>query len=230
VRGLDVSEEVAELVGEQNLRLLAEQVAYGGYTCTICERASTLAERPASVVVFYGVTVTAVKIAHASCSRSRVIDAELDPATDIQATAVAGVFPSATELGARPVLLVEMGMIDVAPGRERVDGVIREILAQGLHLISQIDGTPPFAVGWTVTLSAPEGVRVMGPGQLVYDGTASRPDGWEQVVAALGNRCELFVGVNIRLAEGLGDDLHRLRDASRAGLLAGGSVAVRFTG
>lgn len=77
------------------------------------------------------------------------------------------------------------------------------------------------------------GVRVEGPELLVYDGTAWRPDAWEQVVAAAGGRCEVFVGVGLRLAEGLadvGDGLRRLREASRTGLLAGGNVLVRRAG
>jgi hypothetical protein len=84
-----------------------------------------------------------------------------------------------------------------------------------------------------VTLSDPDGVRVTGPDTLLYDGTAWRPDGWERLVDALGGRCELFVGVGLRLAAGLpsgGEGLRRLRDASRAGLLTGGSVGVRLAG
>jgi hypothetical protein len=62
-------------------------------------------------------------------------------------------------------------MFDVAPGRERVDGVIRDMLAQGLHLVSRVGRTPPFVAGWAVTLSGTDGVLVMSPAQLVYDGS-----------------------------------------------------------
>jgi hypothetical protein len=212
VQELQVSAEVAETVGEQNLRLLAEQAAAGGYTCTVCdERASSLAE-PASVVVVCDGSVTSVKLAHTSCESSRVVDVapgSLRVAAETPATAVAGILPSAGEFGMRPVLLVEMAdTVDVAGGGERVDGVITHVIARGLHLVDRVGRTAPVAAGWAVMLSGPDGVRVTGPDTLVYDGTAWRPDGWE------------------RLAAGL----RRLRDASRAGLLAGASVGVRVAG
>jgi hypothetical protein len=237
VQDLEVSAEVAELVGAENLRLLAEQAAAGGYTCTVCERrASSLAEPASVVVVRYG-TVTSVKLAHVACASSRVVDVApgaLRVAAETPATAVAGIFPSAGEFGRRPVLLVEMAdTVDVAGGGERVDGVITHLIGRGLHLVTRIGRTAPVAAGWAVTLSGPDGVRVTGPDTLVYDGTAWRPDGWERLVDALGGRCELFVGVGLQLAAGLpggSEGLRRLRDASGAGLLAGGSVGVRLAG
>jgi hypothetical protein len=238
VRELQVSAAVAELVGEQNLRLLAEQAQAGGYTCTVCEqRAASLAEHPASVLVVRDGTVTAVKLSHVACESSRVVDAPpgaLRVAAETPATAVAGILPSAAEFGMRPALLVEMAdTVDVAGGGERVDGVITHVVERGLHLVARIGTTPPAVAGWAVTLSGRDGVQVTSPDTLVYDGSAWRPDGWERLVDALGGRCELYIGVGLRLAAGLpggAEGLRRLRDASRAGLLAGGSVGVRLAG
>lgn len=238
VRDLQVSAAVAELIGEQDLRLLAEQAAASGYTCAVCEqRASSLAAHPASVLVVRDDALTAVKLAHVACASSQVVDVEpgsLRVAAETSATAAAGILPSAGEFGARPVLLVEMAAtIDVGGGGERVDGLITHVVGRGLHLVARIGRTPPAAAGWAVTLSGPDGVRVTGPDTLVYEGTASRPDGWEQLVDALGGRCELYVGVGLQLAAGLpggAAGLRRLREVSQAGLLAGGSVAVRLAG
>jgi hypothetical protein len=57
------------------------------------------------------------------------------------------------------------------------------------------------------------------------------PEGNRERRSAPPSCLELFVGVGLRLAAGLpsgGEGLRRLRDASRAGLLAGGSVNVRL--
>lgn len=227
----EVSAEVAELIGAENLRLLAARAA-SGYTCSVCRQQAASLDDPASVVVFRDATLTAVKLAHTRCSGSRVVEVapgSLQTTNEAPALAVAGVLPSAGELGMRPVLIVELGAIDVGGGGDRVDGVVTALIERGLHLVDRVGRTAPVVEGWAVTLIGAD-VRAEGPDMRVYEGQAWRPDGWEQLVSALGGRCELFIGVGLRLTEGLGDaveGIRRLQEASRAGLLVGGTVRCR---
>lgn len=228
-----VAAAVAELVGAEDLRLL-EVHAQTGYTCVVCQQeGQSLAEEPASVVLLRDEFMTVARLAHVRCSASRVVDlppGSLRAAEEAPASAVSWVVPSASELGVRPLIVVEMSAaISVVDGPERVDALISGMLRQGLHLIARIGRTAPPAEGWAVTLTGSDTVRIDGPGTLVYDGTLWRPPAWEQAVVALGGACEVLVGVGLQLAQApgsVGEGLQRLRDVSRAGLLAGGLVPV----
>lgn len=174
------------------------------------------------------------RLAHVRCSPSRVVDlppGSLRAAEEAPAVAVSWVVPSASELGVRPLIVVEMSAtISIVAGPERVDALMSGMLRQGLHLIARVGRPAPPAEGWAVTLTGADTVRIDGPGTLVYDGTLWRPPSWEQAVAALGGMCEVLVGVGLQLAQvpgSVGEGLQRLRDASHAGLLAGALVPVR---
>jgi hypothetical protein len=230
VAGLQVSEEVAAVVGAGNLAQLAATAA-GSFECARCGATASLSDGPATVVAFRDGILTVARIAHESCSSSQVVDVPegtLRVAEQAPAVAVAAVLPHSA--GLRPVLVVEPGAsVSILQDGERIDGVTAHLLGLGLHLVAALGHTPGEAPGWQVELTSAVTARALYPGgDALYDGDLIMPPPWLRLVADRGG-CLLLVASGLGLAEGLGEvaeGMRRLNSAARAGRLVGALVPV----
>jgi hypothetical protein len=149
--GIEIADDVAAAVGAEDLALL-EQSTRAGFECVACGRPGDLAAGPASVVLIRGEPFMVARVAHASCSPSRVVDVEpgtLRPAAEQSSTALAAVLPHAS--GARPVLAVEPNVhASIREGADRVDAIATGLMALGLHLVTSLGRSPGPAAGWRV--------------------------------------------------------------------------------
>ena len=238
VRDLTVADDVAALVGAEDLRQLAAGVGPTGVSeCVTC-RAGIDADAAASVVaVTVGPLVTVARLAHRGCSPSGVVELPVDElgltpeqlaalvAGDVSdATARALLLPHAA--GGRPCLLVELhgGLATPADEGERVDLVVSGLLRRGLHLHARLGHLPPAAPGWRVDLGTGTARIGQPDGGALYEGTLSLPSAWADGVAGLGGRCVLLTGTIRRGADtGL---VTALQSAARDGTLVAGLVDV----
>jgi hypothetical protein len=163
---IEISEQVARLLGPENTRLVRHP-ADDGYDCVICGTAGQVTE-PCSVVAFRAHEPDSIitRYAHASCSPSMV--SSLDPRKMYASAAVLGhprKYPLViTESAFRSAHKIQVG--------DRVDAVISRLLALGLGLVSDPDTpTPPASAGWRIQVTGPDTIRIDSPdGNMLYEG------------------------------------------------------------
>lgn len=237
-----MSEEVRALLGPVAAARVEATPLAGGH-CPVC--ADDLnPDGPATVLLLRSPHVTNAAFAHPRCVPSAVIDvsddamaAGMDVAeeegTDMNMTA------ALVEHGRAmlPCLLAEpQGFAYGVQGPagqlgEMTDLMVSTVLGRGLALVARLREAPRHAAGWGATL-APGldgwfGLEVTDPsGGIMYVGTVKLPDGWQQAARIYG-WCVLYVG-GFRLPAGAGDTMRALRDAARAGELAGGRMPVTW--
>jgi hypothetical protein len=225
---IEISEQVARLLGPENTRLVRHP-ADDGYDCVICGTAGQVTE-PCSVVAFRAHEPDSIitRYAHASCSPSMV--SSLDPRKMYASAAVLGhprKYPLViTESAFRSAHKIQVG--------DRVDAVISRLLALGLGLVSDLDTpTPPASAGWRIQVTGPDTIRIDSPdGNMLYEGQIKQPAAWREAITANGDTAVLVtgtIGFTAAIAAGGQDGaIAALWDAARNGLLVGGTIPVSY--
>ncbi|SEH02968.1 hypothetical protein SAMN05444920_13180 [Nonomuraea solani] len=232
-KDLEVADEAAGLVGQENLDQLA-RAATVSYECWLCMRPGKLPDTPAAVLALRDGPVTVAKLAHRFCSESLVMDVPgltsvmYDPARAVSVDAEAAFLPY--QAGHRPALLLEVrATVSMDAGQdERVDRAAGWLLEHGLHLMAAAGEQVRAALGWAVQLIGGGGLRVTGPGGEFYGGNLQADPAWRRAVTTHG-RCLLLVGAGLslnRAPHSLQDALDRVDAVVRQGRLAGAMVTV----
>jgi hypothetical protein len=237
MRDIRASAEVIALIGTESLREL-EKDAFRSYECAECG-SSGLTTDATSVVVHRYRDTALVKLAHARCSRPKVVgfDADASPTArpqgdgaDMRAMTLVLSYPE--EPTVRPLLLLEhrVEAARLTPGGERISVTMAAVLRRGLALMSTDGEMPDLAEGWELLRPDRASALLLVPGgEVAYDGGCDQPDEWARLVDAVG-ACVVLVGT-IGLYAISGEELtisrmhHMLNEAAQAGSLAGGLVA-----
>jgi hypothetical protein len=178
-----------------------------------------------------------VRLAHARCARSGVVDTD-DPVPE--ATALGSVLSKTAVLGyatgppVRPLLLLEPGieLSEQSPGGEQMNLWLSALLEQGLTLLRTAGQMPAPAHGWLLHLTQDTAVLLASDGAPVFEGPLDPPGPWHELVHS-ASACLVLMGTIGLYAhqdrELTAADLRRLLNhAARAGDLAGGLVRVRY--
>jgi hypothetical protein len=235
-----VAPEVADLVGDQELRLLARLAAFGPFECIACGREATaavavaaaVAVRTAKTAASRGATVASsgrdlilLRLAHRSCLESQVIDSDRMPAL-AEDTVFAATAMQAGQPGPRPLLLVDFTAGAAAPAGPdgRADLLIRSLLEAGMTLVTDLATPLPQAPGFSVRIRRGK-VSILDPaGAALAEGlTPVLVPGWQDAVRA-SSEVAVMAGSGLGLESGSGG----LADAVRQGQVAGGRVPVRW--
>jgi hypothetical protein len=237
MRDIRASAEVVALIGTESLREL-EKDAFRSYDCSECGSPG-LTSDPASVVVHRYRRTAMVKLAHARCTPSKIVefDADAPPGigpegdgSDMRAMTLVLSYP--VEPRVRPLLLLEhrVETARFTPGGERINVTMAAMLSRGLALVGAGDEMPDLAEGWQLLRPDRSSALLLVPeGEVAYRGGCDQPDEWARLVDAAG-ACIVLVGT-IGLYAIPDDELtaarvHRMLDeAARAGSLAGGLIA-----
>jgi hypothetical protein len=239
-RGLpfDVAPEVAALVGDQELRLLARQAAAGPFECVACGREGTAGKAATAAVAIRarratrgtgsasppGRELTLLRLAHTSCLRSQVIDSDevLEPgdaAVNVSTAVLAG------QGVPQPFLLLDfVSGISAAPAGPdgRSDMLISMLLEEGMTLVSDLQAPLPHAPRLSVMIRRGKlSVQCQGRKPLVEEMKVIKAPGWRRAVKAQGE-----VTVLAGTALGLHAGFDGLGEAVRAAHVAGARVSV----
>jgi hypothetical protein len=239
-RGLlfDVAPDVAALVGDQELRLLARQAAAGPFECAACGREGTAAKGTAAAVAVRArrtarsdtsgsspkeEELTLLRLAHAACLRSQVIDSNqvLEPggaAVNVSTGMLAhyGV--------PRPLLLLDFvsGISAPAGPDGRSDLLITTLLEDGMTLVSDIQSPLPHAPRFSVRIRHGKlSVQCQGRKPLVEEMKVIKAPGWRKAVKDHGE-----VTILAGTALGVHAGLDGLTEAVRAARVAGALVRI----
>jgi hypothetical protein len=226
---LNLTAEVALLLGTDAALLDVFDEGAVGYCCTVCGRPADLAdEQPTSVVLLVdrgGTTRSLVRLAHAWCAEPGVRVMHDPTVVDIPANwpAVAWLRPSPADPGAVLLLGPRMGTLGgTAPAvADRLTAAWRERGFTSLHdphaPISDLDGL-------TVHLGTGGAVSVWHRhGRALWDGTIVPPLGWADAARRNG-RVGVVVAAGLRLDFRDRDHLADLHHATRDGYAVAGTA------
>jgi hypothetical protein len=232
------SVEVRRLIGPEILRKVST-AAYASYICAECHEAGRTTVPTNVVVYLYRGYHAAVRLAHANCRESEIIEADGDPPAEIDPDRSRGDMRAMTlvleypdEPARRPVLLLEPRTETVRPthGEDRITMPMAGLLERGLGLITSGGQPPDLAEDWRLHRPDRHHARLVeGRDSVVYDGECAQPEDWVQLVDSVG-ACVVLIGTTIGLYSTPGDELSgdRIRgmldEAASAGQLAGGLV------
>ena len=236
VRDIRASAEVLALIGTESLREL-EKGAFGSYECAECGWHG-LTTDATSVVVHRYRDIAVVKLAHAWCLHSVIVefDADAPPGigsegdgADMRAMTLVLSYP--VEPRIRPLLVLEhrVETARFTPGGERINMTMAAVLGRGLALVSADHEMPDLAEGWQLLRPDRSSALLLVPdGEVAYRGGCDQSDEWARLVDA-GGACIVLVGTiglyAIPDEELTARRVHEMLDeAARAGSLAGGLV------
>lgn len=238
MRSVAVHPEVEHLVGTENIRLLVQRPTSPVYRCPICRCPGTSDEAASAVVLRSPTGRPYLRLAHAACSESRVIDVDAETADGQERTvedspmlAVTVYVPHAS--GNRRLLLMEPSarISTTTQVGDRVDGYLQVLSRLGLAPVRTVGQLPPVTPGWRAYLpDARTGRIVAGQAtttETMFDGPLNQPEPWR--LAALAFRSVILFSGTIGFGENRDDGVALLRQANRAarsGLLMGGQVSV----
>jgi len=231
------SAEVVALIGIESLREL-EKDAFRSYECSECGSPG-LTTDPASVVVHRYRGIAMVRLAHARCTHSKIVefDAHAPPmigpegdGADMRAMTL--VLSYREEPRVRPLLLLEhrVETARLTSGGERIRVTMAAVLSHGLALMSAGGEMPDLAEGWQLLRPDQASALLLVPdGGVAYRGGCDQPDEWTRLVDAVG-ACIVLVGTiglyaipDEELTASRVDQM--LAEAAQGGSLAGGLVA-----
>jgi hypothetical protein len=232
---IHASPVVAALVGAELLARLRGE-ACRLYNCCACGRPGLSDAEPTTVIVErYARGSVRVRLAHAGCADSQIVECSAD-APDLaslgRVLSKSAVLEYASDPPFRPLLIVEprIGLSERTAGGERVNLVMSCLLDQGFTMLRTGGEFPCPAEGWLLRLAA-NSARLLTPAGIVaYEGGITQPGSWRELVHRAA-ACVVLIGA-IGLSSYPGDelttlDLRRLLNhAARAGELAGAVVAV----
>jgi hypothetical protein len=229
---LHASAEVRELIGAETLARL-EADAYSSYSCVQCHKSGRTAQPTTVVVRRYRGDNAEVRLAHAQCAVSGIveIDADLPVRSRADMGAVTLALRYRDEPAVRPLLLLEPRTETIRPtlGKEVVSMSVAALLRYGLTLMTSGTQLPELAGDWRLHLPGrPRARLVTAGGSVVFSGPCDQPDGWAALVDSVG-ACVVLVGT-IGLYAVPDGELTRgriramLDEAAHAGLLTGGIV------
>jgi hypothetical protein len=231
--GVCASAEVQALIGDETLGRLRGE-AFRRYSCCRCgQPGSSGAERASVIVERYRLRVVRVRLAHARCAVSQVVEVAAD------APGAAGfggmlsksaVLEYATEPRVRPLLILEpkTELSAATAGGEQMNLLLSGLLDRGFTMLRTAGQFPAVADGWLLQFTAGAG-RLLAPDDSVaYEGPLSQPASWIHLVRR-SQACLVLAGTIGLYALADDDmtaaDLRRLLNgAARAGELAGGLV------
>jgi hypothetical protein len=230
---IQASGAVQALLGPELLARLRGET-YGLYSCCVCGQPGRTDIEPASVIVErYRLPAIRVRLAHARCAASRVIEVAAD-APDAAGfggmLSKSAVLEYATEPRVRPLLILEpkTELSEPTLGGERRNLLVSGLLDQGFTMLRTAGQFPARAGGWLLQLDAAAG-RLLAPDHaVVYDGPLDRPSSWRELVGRVG-ACVVLIGTVGLYAHPDDElspaDLRRLlHQAARAGELAAALV------
>jgi hypothetical protein len=239
VSRVQASSAVRALLGREVLARLRGE-CYERYACCVCgERGRTDAE-PASVIVErYRLPAVRVRMAHARCAASQVVEIAVDSP---DASGFGGMLSKAavleyvTEPRVRPLLILEPAteLSEPTPGGEQCNLLLSGLLDRGFTMLRTAAQLPPLADGWLLRLDS-AGSRLLAPDQtVVYDGPIDPPGPWPQLVHRTG-ACVVLIGTVGLYARAdqecdTGELRRLLNYAARAGELAGALIRVHHDG
>jgi hypothetical protein len=234
----DVAPEVAALVGDQELRMLARMAATGPFECVACGREGTAGKATTAAVAIRarktvrggtGETVsperdlTQLRLAHRSCLPSAVFESDqvMEPG-DAAVNVTTGML--AVEGVPQPLLLLDfVSAVSTPSGPDgRADMLIGMLLETGMTLVSDLHAPLPRAPRYSVKIRRRKlSVQCQGHKALVEEMKVNRAPGWRKAVEDQGEVTVLAGSVL-----GLHAGFDGLTEAIRAGQVAGARVAV----
>jgi hypothetical protein len=233
VGGIYASAAVQALIGDETLGRLRGQ-AFRRYSCCRCGQPGSIGAEQASVIVErYRLRAVRVRLAHARCAVSQVVEVAAD------APSAAGfggmlsksaVLEYATEPRVRPLLILEpkIELSEATAGGEQMNLLLSGLLDRGFTMLRTAGQLPALADGWLLQFTPGAG-RLLAPDDAVaFEGPLSQPASWIQLVRR-SQACVVLVGTIGLYARADEDmttaDLRRLLNgAARAGELAGSLV------
>jgi hypothetical protein len=215
-----------------------EGEAFARYDCWRCGGRGHTAQ-PTSVIVLGYRATAVVKLAHAGCAASQIIAFDADRPSALEAAGFADMHSKAALLEYasppryRSLLVLEprVEMAETGPGGERVNLLISGMLEAGLTLMRTGGQMPGPAKGWRLDLSGRESAQLANArGGTVFEGQCELPGDWLEVAGEVGG-CVVLIGTVGLYAlsdqdMSVGRFHQMLNTAARAGVLAGGLVAI----
>ena len=183
MRDVRASAEVVALIGTESLREL-EKDAFSSYECTECG-SSGLTTDATSVVVHRYRGTAMVKLAHARCTQSKIVEFDADPppgigpegdGADMRVMTLVLSYPE--EPRVRPLLLLEhrVEAARLTPGGERISVTMAAVLSRGLALMSADGEMPGLAAGWQLLRPDRTSALLLVPGgEVAYQAVAINP-------------------------------------------------------
>jgi hypothetical protein len=180
---LEISAEIAGLLGPDALAQLRDTIAFTSYTCPICDSYGTLDDPSDSAALvawrYLPVDVTHIRYAHASCSPSAFLTVNAYPALSSHSTAQAC---CALSKDHRPPAALVIGwagrLTERTETREPADRYTTALLQRGLALLTSCCQPIPPVDGLAVLIDG-DHVHATAPGgQTLFDGILACPPSW----------------------------------------------------
>lgn len=254
MRQVDISPEVAEILGSEQVARLSDATWDQRVQCWECDRYLPAGE-PVSVLVVVPVDLPGpgqlyVVHAHPACSPStvkRYTLAELkaraanrggdetDRDTDVGAVAL--VWDTSRDAGYPALFLSYHGDVMFQAGPERVDGLVSGMLSLGWHLTSSLNTPPPTGPpGWAARFThaeahaaAPGVLQLADPhGEVVTEVTVQPPRLWRPALLHTGHVAVFHGSLYLRDWQTRGRSV--LKQAAHEGRLVGGIVPATLDG
>jgi hypothetical protein len=173
--GVVASFSVQALIGAGTLGSLRGE-AFDRYLCCRCGQPGSTRAEPASVIVErYRLRAVRVRLAHARCARSRVVEVAADapePAGLGGMLSKSAVLEYAAEPRVRPLLILEpkSALSEATAGGEQLDLLLSGLTGRGFTLLRTSGQMPTVADGWLLQFTAGSG-RLLTPDDVVaYEG------------------------------------------------------------